>query len=296
MAKPCHLVFVHGVANKPAPDALRRIWLDALAEPSGGDTGFDPGAVGVSDSLVYWADLFYERPLAESEYESLANSVDELTASVAMNLGSVPEDPLLAALRDTYREDLAGEGVAAPPEPGGYERVPLPGFLKKRLMEHYVHEAHDYLHDVRGIRAEIRRRTRAAVDSVPEATPVVLVGHSLGSVIAYDVLTGVPGLRQVDGLLTLGSPLGVDEIQDELEWTREDGFPALLRGRWFNVYDSLDVVARPDPNLANDFRRRGLKVVMDVNEQSSGVWRHSATKYFKGEKLRDCLRELCGRK
>ena len=94
---------------------------------------------------------------------------------------------------------------------------------------------------------------------------------------------------------TLGSPLGVDEIQDRLVWTRENGFPAKLRGGWVNVYDSLDVVSRPDPKLANDFRKNGKEVVMDVNEQNWGTWRHSATKYFKGPELRRRLRRLCAR-
>ena len=124
---------------------------------------------------------------------------------------------------------------------------------------------------------------------------MVLVGHSQGSFIAYDVLTGVADCPPVDGLLTLGSPLGIDEVQDKLLWTRNDGFPKKVRGDWVNVYDPFDVVARLDPVLANDFRKGGEQAVIDVKEESWGTWRHSATKYLKGPRLRGHLRRLAGR-
>jgi hypothetical protein len=43
--------------------------------------------------------------------------------------------------------------------------------------------------------------------------------------------------------MTIGSPLGLDEIQDALqpEWSRLDGFPSdRVAKRWVNVYDGLD--------------------------------------------------------
>jgi hypothetical protein len=97
------------------------------------------------------------------------------------------------------------------------------------------------------------------------------------------------------GFLTFGSPLGTDEIQDRLTWSRNDGFPAKLRGDWVNVYDPYDVVSRLDPALANDFRKNGQPVVLDVQEENWGRWRHSVTKYLKGPKLRAHLRRLCDR-
>ena len=50
-----------------------------------------------------------------------------------------------------------------------------------------------------------------------------------------------------------------------------------------------------DPKLANDFKKCGTEVIIDVSEQNWGKWRHSATKYFQGDLLRAHLRRLCGR-
>ncbi len=287
MPDPAHITFIHGLANKPAPSELRRLWLEALATPVDGDEGFDPEAVGVTTSFVYWADLFYAEPISAADYESRS---DELQASVPGD-PELPDDEWVEKMRRQFPEAFED----APPEAAAdeYERVPLPGPLKKRLMRHVVREAHDYLFDKNGVRETIRQRVLDDLQGAEGRR--VLVGHSQGSFIAYDILTGVPACPPMEGLLTLGSPLGVDEIQDRLMWNRANGFPAKLRGDWVNVYDPLDAVARADPRLANDFRRNGEKAVVDVEEENWGTWRHSATKYLKGRKLRSHLRRLCGR-
>lgn len=128
-----------------------------------------------------------------------------------------------------------------------------------------------------------------------EGSRQILVGHSQGSIIAYDVLTGMLDCSTVSGLLTLGSPLGIDEVQERLVWNRENGFPVKLQGNWVNVFDPFDPVARLDPYFANDFRKNGTEVVTDVKEENWGTWRHSATKYLQGPLLRKHLRNMCGR-
>jgi pimeloyl-ACP methyl ester carboxylesterase len=122
----------------------------------------------------------------------------------------------------------------------------------------------------------------------------VVVGHSLGSVIAYDVLTG-PDAPVVDALITLGSPLGLSEVQEALAppWTSFDGWPArcLPRGPWTNIADRLDPVCGADPSIAGDFRRAGSRVVVDDLVHNGGSWRHSVTKYLGQPRLRLALAE-----
>lgn len=290
MSQPAHVTFIHGLANKPAVDQLKRIWLGALAAPREEDEGFDIQTENAKATFVYWADLFYDTPLPAAGYETRNNELES----------SVPDDPTLDESGNWTRRmcELFPDEFDDPPddaEDDPYERIPLPGFLKRRLMRHFVRETHDYLFDVDGIRQKIRQRVLDDFAAVPEGTRHVLVGHSQGSFIAYDVLTGVEECKRIDGFLTLGSPLGLDEIQDRLTWTRKNGFPARVDGDWVNVYDPLDVVSRPDPRLANDFQKGGERAVIDVSESNWGKWRHSATKYLKGRELRRHLRRLCDR-
>jgi pimeloyl-ACP methyl ester carboxylesterase len=151
------------------------------------------------------------------------------------------------------------------------------------------------------VQDEIRRRTIEALkEGAAKPGRHVVVSHSMGTVIAYDCLKRVPGCPAIDALMTIGSPLGLDEIQEKCqpEWTREDGYPYRTvpadSGKWVNVFDRLDPVAGLDPVIANDYQRSGRKVIKDVNEQNHGNWRHNITKYLGGAKLRAELGRLLG--
>jgi hypothetical protein len=65
----------------------------------------------------------------------------------------------------------------------------------------------------------------------------VVVGHSLGSVVAYNVLKTAPS--KVPLYVTVGSPLGIRAIRKTLGPIAN---PAGRKG-WYNAYDDHDVVA-----------------------------------------------------
>ncbi len=102
----------------------------------------------------------------------------------------------------------------------------------------------------------------------------------MGTVIAYDCLLRAAGCPSIDALVTIGSPLGLDEIQDQMqpEWTRQNGFPASRLTTWVNVFDVLDPVAGFDPLLANDFLLGGRRAILDIDEPNFGWWRHDISK------------------
>jgi predicted alpha/beta hydrolase family esterase len=72
----------------------------------------------------------------------------------------------------------------------------------------------------------------------------VLIGHSLGSLVAYEYLCLHPD-SGVDTLITLGSPLALRSIQDSLRTAGADGRPMAPPGlvRWVNVRDRSDPVS-----------------------------------------------------
>lgn len=320
-----HVTFIHGIANKVDSEPLLRSWIDALRD----DGGPDLWSSGVTTSMCYWADVLYEKPLPESDLgdEAAGEEADIAgTGGVGMTWFDALDDEEKAQVlelaaevgaeswltdADLDADDAEGtrvEGSATdllddPAARIDFERIPLPGPLKRRMMKAFLRDVHHYLWDVSfeprpgdvyQVRTEIRQRT---LDAMAAATtrPHVVVGHSLGSVIAYDVLRNVADAPSVDGLLTLGSPLGLDEVQDHLKpgWSRWDGYPALkVRTGWTNVYDRLDPVCGFDPVLANDFRRSGSAEVVDIWEPNRGRWRHSVGKYLGGSKLRATLVDL----
>lgn len=319
-----HVTFIHGIANKPPRDVLLRSWIAALGDGDGPELD----ALGVSSSMVYWANFLYSKPTApEAAYETAEAmeraGVDDVDMDWALHTKG-EEAAMVAGLaaKVGFSELAAGELPSVPGElgrgergevaPGGdregeFERIPLPGPLKRRLMSIFLRDVHHYLFNTTfsprpgeqyaiqdAIRAEA---VRVLAEGAARPGPHVLVTHSMGTVIAYDCLKRVPGCPPVDALMTIGSPLGLDEIQDGLkpEWSRRDGFPAAhMPGQWVNVFDRLDPVAGFAPSLAGDYQRGGNKVIRDVDEPNYGRWRHSISKYLGGEKLRAALEELLG--
>jgi len=99
---------------------------------------------------------------------------------------------------------------------------------------------------------QMRAPVRQALLSSPR--PAVIVAHSLGTIILYDVLAE-PGLASlsVQLLVTAGSPLGIGNVQNRLRdgAGRPHPVPTPLRA-WSNFADRWDPVAL-DQTLRNEF-------------------------------------------
>jgi hypothetical protein len=300
-----NLVFVHGLDNKPEPDYLFKLWKRKL----GHDDGFDLDTSGVTSCMNYWADVLYESPDTNlAAYESAMGDIEGLGAGPE-KLNELPHknDERLRNLArrldvdpETVEENQPTEvEVAAVRE----ERVPVPAWLRKRIMARFVRDAHHYFFNMEfnprpgpsfRVREELRRRFVECLKQGATQRPLVVLSHSMGTIIAYDCLMHEPECPPIDGLMTVGSPLGLDEVQDFFpSWSRSDGFPAAkLNGPWVNVFDPLDAVACADPWISNDYQRGGYNVVEDLREDNWGTWRHSISKYLQGKQLRDRLAKM----
>jgi hypothetical protein len=114
------------------------------------------------------------------------------------------------------------------------------GWGGKQLLIFGLRQVRRFLHDA-DIKAQILKRVTDRV----KADTRVLVGHSLGSVIAYESLCANPDWP-IDTLVTLGSPLGIPNlIFDVLTPVPENGqgiWPGNIR-QWINIADRGDIVA-----------------------------------------------------
>jgi hypothetical protein len=308
-----HVTFIHGIANKPPTDELLEIWRRAL----GDDGGINLSTKGITSTMIYWADVLYPNPAEEEDaHESVGNEAivepededldwrSELTGDEKTLVDNLA-NKLNFDAPSPKGDDFEPESTDEP----GFERIPLPWFIKRRLMKALLRDAHHYLFNVEHsprpgktyrVQDEIRNRLIEGLKRDSEANagkgPHVLVSHSMGTVISYDCLQRVPDCPKVDAFMTIGSPLGIDEVQDKLQpgWTRENGFPTMkVKGLWANVYDRLDPVAL-DARLANDFRRNGQELVLDQRQRNGGKWRHSIDKYLRQAELRTLLAQQLG--
>ncbi|WP_185740153.1 hypothetical protein [Microcella putealis] len=91
----------------------------------------------------------------------------------------------------------------------------------------------------RDVRAMVLDRI---LHQLPSEGEIVIVAHSLGSVIAADLLPRLPKAVTVAGMVTIGSPLATGAIDVRDIVGKLDDPPQHLRW-WVNVWDSADVIA-----------------------------------------------------
>jgi alpha-beta hydrolase superfamily lysophospholipase len=76
--------------------------------------------------------------------------------------------------------------------------------------------------------SEIHGRAIARVNEHLVSDTRVVIGHSLGSVVAYDALRARPAEQPLPVLVTLGSPLGLSAIRTRL-LPQPPAYPATVR-------------------------------------------------------------------
>ncbi len=119
---------------------------------------------------------------------------------------------------------------------------------------------------------------------------VLLIGHSLGSVIAYDALWELSHQEGVKGkvdFLTLGSPMGLHYIQRRLLGMNNHGeksYPGLIR-HWLNFSAEGDVTAL-NQNLKESFQPKlELGLVKSIEDHCHGIYN-----YFRSDEGLNCHR------
>lgn len=329
--RPFAAVFIHGLAKKPPLAKLQEIWLWGLGRDNPMPTVFGPPNAGIDlvtrgvpQRFNYYADVFYG-----TEYETEFDSYYEANESAEIDAEGLdrvepelqlpqPVTPRERAFVRNFEAKLRAQAVLAPPPPARAPAAPasgegrheiaswLPDGVKQAIIKKAAMEAFYFLFDkeyVRsdGARFKVRQELRSRLLTELTAAralgdKLVIVSHSMGTMIAYDVLRNCPECPHVDTLFTLGSPLGVREVQEELiAVDAEDvDFPAAALTHWINVYDPLDPVCGADPKLANDFSPVDGKRVVDIKESNWGNWRHTITHYFAGGEFRAQLGKTLG--
>ena len=298
------LVYVHGIGNKPLASILKCQWDEALF-------GF---GLGERSRLAYWVNrAYYPSPLSATCASGDKIELEEEPTGRGLTIkqqlaGTSLEDEVkaLTSKRKAQAELLAmARKMEVPPVPPTAQRLaaraveakvlPLPEIVRqwitRKLTRGFLRDAHDFFYDAerRGVmRESFVERLR------PGGGPFVVIAHSMGSVIAYDQLSRLdPGTFDVRLLVTIGSPLGIQEVQDNLKSLTGQSklrVPACVRS-WLNVADLLDPVAL-DKFIGDDYAAQGGVEVEDDLEWNEDTPRHphSGTGYLKLDLVRRRVR------
>jgi hypothetical protein len=286
------LVFVHGIAQQgKSEDQLEKEWLSAL------NSGLTcAGLEAVKCAVV----PFYGNKLAD--YLTPARLVsplpvdpDDLTRShspsndyeaFVLQFGAeiVSKDPaiavrggLAAVLAETNDEDLIHRGIQNFAAIISLARQLDRGSptVSTHFIKQFLQSVFCYLANKNAAR-EINELVRDKLFSTRE--PTVLVGHSLGSVVAYQVLHAYKA-EFVERFITVGSPLAISAIKRRLA-PPPSRPPAI--SEWINGFDPNDIVAlnRLDQsNFPIDLNVSQLEIANDTENH------HGISGYLKNPQL-----------
>ena len=141
-------------------------------------------------------------------------------------------------------------------------------------MELHLRDLRRYCRNENDIAEHTRQMLKIPLRAASEAErPVLLIAHSMGSVIAFEALRQTSHddgpIVAVDLLLTMGSPLGQRYIQKRLEGHEKAGilyWPNNIR-RWINLSAVGDLTAI-DPVLADDFApMKEMGLIEDIEDR-----------------------------
>ena len=277
------VIGIHGLKNKPEKDLLARWWVRSLQEGLQRNLGLAPPLVF---ELAYWADIQYPAPIHEAELDN-------------PYIAAHGQGPLLR-YRDTARdtaksiaEKWGGRSIDK-----GKDLIGL-----DEQVEHLLGLAFDDLRDYYG-NPDIRNRVRERLTHVlhrHKSTRVCLIAHSMGSIIAYDVLRTLEhDIPEIEHFITIGSPLGLPIVT---QYVRQEFANTLIPQQvrqWTNLADPSDKVAL-DCRLGDEYRPTPGGILVnedlvhnDYVDRSGNSDPHNAYGYLRTPELSDIIHGFLG--
>lgn len=253
------IVLVHGIAQEQRSAAsLEASWLPVLA---GGLENAEHRAIadrlhrqaGAPAGAITVRMAFYGNLYLKPDHQGVGTR--ELTAAQDLIAEELATELLLAAAESPQPKDAGeaqrvlaslrtgstrsqGKGAFARSAVAALDRIPWfsrGGVAVLGLAHTTVAQVTQYLGNS-GIRAAAINKVAALITQETRA----VIGHSLGSVVAYEAIRRLPSGQRLPLLLTIGSPLGLGAVHTRLE--APASFPIAVE-RWVNLAAPDDIVA-----------------------------------------------------
>lgn len=259
------IVGIHGLANKPPRAQLTEFWQTSIAEGLQKNCGIAQPSFDLR--MVYWADLLYK----QQQHDDALFHFDKLYNGEPYTAGNGRPETYQEGFIDRFRSGafgLAGSAIDFAKREFGVDN------LADWVLDKTLKDLAFYYDDDRVIadRSEPKQTDQASKvlradlqdTLLPlEGNEIMLIAHSMGTIIAYDVLRDIgqdhPTFK-VAHFVTIGSPLGLPHVKGKIiEQRSYDGeehqrvrTPSVVKDRWVNYADRRDPVAL-DTHLRDDY-------------------------------------------
>ncbi|UXP30750.1 hypothetical protein N6H18_10340 [Reichenbachiella agarivorans] len=239
------VIGIHGLGNKPAHSLIKLWWkkslLEGLKKTEGAPSNFN-------FAMVYWADIMYPQPLNPNVKDSdnelfidepympepiqapkvknniwhiVKHSIERVKEVIFLSKNGLANYrlPFDLVIRNSFK-DLAAYYDDDKTDEQLLDHIPVKNLLRARLSKKIYTNRHKR---------------------------IMIVAHSMGSLISYDVLHRLTSNYNIDTFVSMGSPLGLpilrENIAKEHGLTYEDGdmlpTPESI-DNWHNLSDKDD--------------------------------------------------------
>ena len=242
------IIGIHGLGNKPPKYLLKKWWKDAMLEGLK-KAGYDINLPVFE--LVYWADILYEKPLnfwqknikspyfLDEPYLKAPENYKIIKHSIRKKINIVITG-ILNKIFLTKDKTLKNR------------------FISDFILQKYFYELEIYYNESNEETSDFKQNAKNHI--IQRLTNVILkyqnydimiVAHSMGTIIAFDVLSFLMSEIKINTLVTIGSPLGfpivISKIVQENHKLKSDEkslkTPGCITYKWYNHADIEDNVA-----------------------------------------------------
>lgn len=274
-----HIVFVPGKNPKPEADYHRDLLFRTLVE---GVRRIEPEIAGeLTDNeedfkFIDWNFTYYQK---HDDIDKHLPFVEDLFKREGPS-----EEDIKQAQAWSHKLDMFIYNTV--------DSTPVLLRLLRGKLKETAEETNRYFDNDERIASQIREQLKKELRPLlADGGKVMVIGHSMGSVITYDTLWALSQLEylpgEVDTFLTLGSPLGMNYVQERLLGNEYEGirkYPSNIQN-WVNIAAEGDLIAL-DRELIQDFGEMvALKMVESFTDHCDGVYN-----YFHGEEGLNCHR------
>jgi len=244
------IIGIHGLGNKPSKQLLGKWWKDSMLE----------GLVlnGINKDLpefelVYWSDIVYDKPLDKHVKDKKdPYFLDDPYVKGPKNI-TYEQHPYQQKVIDYLDEKLnrifLNEDMSL-----NYSHI------TDLVLNKFFYDLELYYMDGNKVRDLIRGRLAEAIKRYPKHE-IMIIAHSMGSIIAFDVLSFLIPECKINTFITVGSPLGLPMIIGKTvqeQKKKQSGKSTLttppgITNNWLNFADIRDHVAL-NYKLADDFQ------------------------------------------
>lgn len=261
------IIGIHGLGNHPPRKVLTRWWKKSIREGLK-KAGFRHPFFRFE--LAHWADTMHPQPLDPH--------IKDNTHPLFLNEPYVKGSEFQRGKSASFKKKLLDQIDKRLDKALMKEDKTLKlSAVADLVLRKYFLDMHQYYSPQAAgpeqpealLRNHIRNRVAETIRK-HQNKEILLIAHSMGSIIAYDVLTWTAPELRVSVFMTIGSPLGLPLVMSKMyselkqigRETEKLKTPPGVRLAWYNLSDLNDRVAM-DYRLKGDYEKnnRGVEVI-----------------------------------